>query len=215
MFSKEIICLANSKKLNGRCVAGKELNMNKWIRPVSNTPTGELSLEQISYPNGYLPEVLDVIKIYFEKEVPKIYQPENILIASKKWEKTRKIDFTDLESFVDNANDIWLKYSKQDRIEKSYFYNNKLGESLLLIKPENFKVEVTERAYTKNRISAIFKYKNYNYNLAITDFKILNIFSNYPQGIYNIDYKDLFLCISLGEEYNNYHYKLVASVIYR
>ncbi|MGH7707024.1 MAG: dual OB domain-containing protein, partial [Vulcanimicrobiaceae bacterium] len=36
---KRIVCLANSRKLQGRCVAGRELQKNgpgAWIRPVSD-----------------------------------------------------------------------------------------------------------------------------------------------------------------------------------
>jgi len=215
MFSKKIICLANSKKLNGRCIAGKEIISNRWIRPVSNSEKGELSLEQINYPDGSCPEILDIIEIWFEREVPKNYQPENIQIAGKKWKKIGKIDFIDLEKITDNASDIWLRDSKQDRIHSSYFINNKMEESLLLIGPSNFQIEVKERSYAHKRIGAVFKFKEYTYNLGITDLKILEIYSNYAPGIYNIDYKNLFLCISLGEEYHFYHYKLVASVIFR
>ncbi|MFP5272720.1 dual OB domain-containing protein [Coleofasciculus sp.] len=31
---KKIICLANSRKLDERCIAGIDLNTGKWVRPV-------------------------------------------------------------------------------------------------------------------------------------------------------------------------------------
>ena len=43
---KTIICLANSRKKGGYCIAGKEIVNHqvtpKWIRPVSDTESGEL-----------------------------------------------------------------------------------------------------------------------------------------------------------------------------
>ena len=50
MFYKDIICLANSRKLNGRCVAGKDVTGNTWVRPLSPlSKTGELMLRDITY----------------------------------------------------------------------------------------------------------------------------------------------------------------------
>ena len=43
---KRIVCLANSRKLNGRCLAGKEFGgkgVGTWIRPVGAREHGEVS----------------------------------------------------------------------------------------------------------------------------------------------------------------------------
>ena len=43
---KRIVCLANSHKLTGRCVAGKELRDGRsvtWIQPVSARENEEVS----------------------------------------------------------------------------------------------------------------------------------------------------------------------------
>ena len=52
---KRMVCLANSRKLNGRCVAGIELVGDRrigWIRPVSDREHGEVSEYERRYADG-------------------------------------------------------------------------------------------------------------------------------------------------------------------
>ena len=98
IYEKKIICLANSRKMSGRCIAGKEIIGTKceWIRPVSHWKTREISEEERRFESGNDPQILDIISIKFKKHQPYKYQTENHLIddeshwkreGSMKWER--------------------------------------------------------------------------------------------------------------------------------
>src|SRR5580658_5662159 len=80
---KRIVCLANSRKLSGRCIAGKEIHKGKqigWIRPVSAREHEEVSEYERQYQDGSDPSVLDVMDIELIEPRPKGCQHENWLL---------------------------------------------------------------------------------------------------------------------------------------
>ena len=78
---KRILCLANSRKLSGRCVAGREIvnsQAGAWIRPVSDREHQEVSEEEQRYEDGTRPQVLDVIHLPLIEQRPHQFQQENL-----------------------------------------------------------------------------------------------------------------------------------------
>jgi hypothetical protein len=80
---KRMACLANSRKINGRCIAGKEFDQNEsgaWIRPVGAREYGEVSEYERQYEDGSDPQVLDIIDVPLLDPRPKDFQQENWLL---------------------------------------------------------------------------------------------------------------------------------------
>lgn len=97
---KRIVCLANSRKLQGRCVAGIELvggERRGWIRPVSAREHEEVSEYERQYPDGSDPRPLDIIDVPLLEPRARGYQQENWLIdPDSYWERIGKASWRDL-----------------------------------------------------------------------------------------------------------------------
>src|SRR5206468_2859420 len=103
---KRIICLANSKKMSGRCIAGRELGAGgagQWIRPVSSRPNEEVSENERQYADGSDPGLLDVIDVPLLRQAPHACQTENWLLdPSQYWRRIRRANWNELQACIEN-----------------------------------------------------------------------------------------------------------------
>ncbi|MBC6418050.1 MAG: hypothetical protein GDA44_04290, partial [Prochloron sp. SP5CPC1] len=62
---KQIICLANSRKLGESCIAGIDVDTGKWIRPVRDKlyPQDGRIPRSVRLVEGREPELLDILEI--------------------------------------------------------------------------------------------------------------------------------------------------------
>lgn len=222
-YTKTIVCFANSRKMCGRCLAGKEFDEQKhfggWVRPVSDRPTQEISEEERWYENGEDPRVLDVIQIRMREPRPHAPQSENHLIDSGYyWARRGRITWNDAEGAVDTVDGLWVdghsSYNgANDRIPEDVAVN--LDSSLLFIRPTNLTiivaVEGAEFNNPRRKVRARFRFNHNNYVLAVTDPVVERRYLGMENGEYPIE--TALLCVSIGEPYQGFCYKLVAAVI--
>ncbi len=218
-YVKRIICLANSRKMLGRCVAGLELDGNKiigWIRPVSNRPDGEISFYDRALEDGSEPDLLDVLAIPMLEPCSEGCQTENHLIDDEHyWEKVGEFPKQQLHCYCVAPNPLWVNgYSStngtNDRIPERRAHS--LPNSLVLIEPLQLTIEVVRGFRGKKQVRANFSVAGVFYNLGVTDPAIEKQYFPLREGHYTYGPRAV-ACISIGEPFNEYCYKLVASII--
>ena len=110
MASTEILCLANSKKYGGRCLAGLRWpDLQAWIRPVDPTREhGEVpsNRAQVNSPEGRrFIRPLDVINVDLIEAAPKPAQPENWILGSSPITLVQTLDIAEVASRLRSAAD--------------------------------------------------------------------------------------------------------------
>jgi hypothetical protein len=205
----------------GRCVAGKELSRDStfggWVRPVSNRPTEEISVEERRYENGEDPRLLDVISIQMRGHVPHAYQTENHLIDSEYyWAKQGTVTWDELDAAIEDFRGaLWIdgnhSYNgENDRIPEAQTLG--LDNSLTLVETENLVITVAPEGISpKRKVRARFSLDGRRYFLVVTDPVVEREYLARNNGEYAVGVARL--CISIGEPYQGYCYKLVAGII--
>ena len=219
---RRIVCLANSRKLNGRCIAGRQWvdgRPGEWLRPVSARVGEEVSEYERQYEDGSDPRVLDVIDVPVLSPCPKDYQTENwVLDPEHYWVKAGRLSWFDLPSLVDPVAPLWLDgnstYSGiNDRIALDAA--DSVTDSLRLIRVDSLQVRVFRPGEAfgnnKRRVQARFSHADEEYALWVTDPGFERRYLAKLDGDYGIG--ECYLTISLGEPYQDACYKLVAAII--
>ena len=217
---KRIICLANSRKLNGRCFAGKELDGKKignWIRPVSSGSSGELTTYQMRCQGGHDPRHLEIVKLAVSRPAPNSYQSENWLVdKALRWKVVAKVPDSLFGKINDNPSQLWINgYSStlgnNDRIPLR-IASSKVETSLVLIRPESSSL----RVYTQDgrrKVRVHFSYNGTTYSLVCTDPLVEMQSKRVDEGHYDLIGDNHLFTASLTEPFNGYVYKLVAGII--
>ena len=223
MIVKRIVCLANSRKLAGRGIAGKvwpaDGERAAWVRPVSDRPDGEVSEYERQYEDGSDPKVLDIVDVPLLPAQPCEWQTENWLLDPQSyWRKAGAASWFDLAGFADSESALWLNgfhtyNGLNDKIPLEAMGHCK--DSLRLIHVQQLRIAVFKpgEAFgnSKRRVQARFLHGGSEYRLWITDPNYERRYLAKLDGDYVIN--DCFLTISLGEQYGDACYKLIAAVM--
>ena len=223
-IEKTLVCLANSRKLSGRCIAGRELNNGRpgaWIRPVSDRECEEVSEYERQFQNGSDPKPLDIISMQMIKPKPKGYQTENWLLDPEYyWEKDGCIKWGDLESLTDPVDHLWAMEQstvngKNDKID--LVTANSHGHSLRLVKLPELTISVFAPGKNfgnmRRRVQARFWFNQHEYWLWVTDPYHETKYLRKKDGDHKIG--ECYVVISIGEPFGGYCYKLVATILDR
>lgn len=217
-MEKYFICLANSYKHGGRCIAGIEVvpqsdgslaivrhddGRPRWIRPVSMSANGEI-------PN-HLAEsfkIFSLVKLTDVEPCPDNAHTEDVHCTRMEicpFELSPTKDF--LNQLIDTQHQA-VFYFRGKSIPTTII--DRLDYSLMLIHPDNACAYCDEgRENSKYRMK--FTYNGSNYDFPITDPVFLEQFKKSPDSY--ADLEGVYLVLSLGIAFEGFHYKLVATVL--
>lgn len=210
------VCLANSYKPGGRCVAGVVLDhrnnpiflksgLPKWIRPISDAEHGEIYEGLVSHIH-----LLDIIEIEVVGYVGNGYQSENATFQEDSIRVVGTFDPKQLYDLCEERPLLFGNRGKAVHLDKISL----LHHSLAMVRVREFDVieYATEIDPDKKRIRLSFSFKGIPYDFPITDPVFRRNYQNNPTFIN--DKSELLLTLSvaipLDEEW---YYKLVAGII--
>jgi len=218
-----LICLANSRKPGGRCVAGIRTDNGEWVRPVSRTHSqGTLRLEVIQLTNDGDPQLLDLIRIDLDQPCPSRFQPENWYADRVPWKLEQRPADNVVIASLPLALGPTLLGDTQAATHATAFTDAPAPASLTLVRKRATEIswERTVNTGQNPRVVAHFSLSNQPYALIVTDPLIESRMYSWKQATYQSsalgfgDESDILLTVSMAEPFqlNNRCYKLVAGV---
>jgi len=216
---RRIVCLANSRKPDGRCLAGKVTESGAWLRPVSARSGGSVSEDERRYEDGRDPRLLDVLDVPLICPKPSVRQPENWLLDPDwYWELVDRFAVEDLPKLLDHPNELWTNghstvAGRNDRVPEASLRLH--SGSLLFVDAQSLMVRVLQpgaaQGDAKRKVRGAFSYLGVSYDFTITDPIVERAFLAGPDGEFELG--DRYLTLSLAEPYNGFGYKLIAAVL--
>ena len=218
----EIVCLANSRKMRGRCVAGLRVDTGTWLRPVSDDQDGTLYGRHYEFRDGTEAAVLDVVDLQVAGPQPAPHQPENWRVVAVRWRRTGRLEGDRAVRYLrrHTLREGVLLGNRTDRVEFAALIDRPTVASLALIEPERFRCQIrTWEGQRKNRV--LFTLHGVDYDLSLTDpvwearLRDLPVGTHTRYALKIAWTAKVFLTVSLSEpfEKTGFCYKLVAAVI--
>lgn len=211
-----IICMGNSYKNGGRCLAGIEIRRTatgynvvrnvdgspKWVRPVMSN--GNQGIPE-SMVGSF--DILDILDIRIIDNVPYGAHSENVRFA-----RIDKIGHYNgsLSALCDESHSL-IFGNRGKAVPEEIFCVG--GYSLMFIRPTDIYIETQYDNYGHEKYRIQFTYKGRRYDFPLTDPKYISKLQRRYCKSGERNNEDIYLTISLGVNYNDWHYKLVAGVI--
>ncbi len=218
MPDQDILCLANSKKRGGRCVAGLALGGGGWLRAVSASQDGTLYPAHYLFEDGSEPGPLDLVRLGLTCAKPACHHPENWLIDGNRWRRA---------PFLDDAAQVGLLQAhiepgpkllrgQGDRVPFDSYLDKPAEKSLTLIAPAS--LELFRKPNLKGRYLARGRFTlqpgGVSYDLGLTDPVWEPRVTSQARTITLLQDKCPFLLtISLSEPFEGACFKLIATIL--
>jgi hypothetical protein len=215
----EFVCLANSRKTGGRCVAGITRS-GDWVRPVSPVADGTLFWPRYILDDGSAAAVLDIVQLEVARARPEPHQPENWEVTDAPWRHRGRLESAQAGAFLRDHAIVGpdLLSNCGDRVRHQYLVEHPGASSLCIVKPAEFLWRITS-VNGKRQTRASFVLAGTRYDLSVTDPIWEARLRDLPRGVYERAAADIapegevFLTVSLSEPFQDNCYKLVAAVI--
>jgi hypothetical protein len=220
--SFDLICLANSYKLNYRCVAGLRVDGGGWVRPVSDKEHGELQYSQYRLPDHSEPHLFDLIRVGLSAHQPSPHQPENWLMDDSQWTLLGRPASAHYASVVAGTlhRGPVLFGNTGRSVPSAQFRRSPARESLALIQPVGIRWRTEFNTYQlRNVPRVVFQLGDVSYDLPVTDPAYAGPLQRRDEGEYSSsdlgipESRTILFTISLGEPFEGICYKLVAAVV--
>lgn len=216
-MQKIFVCLANSKKYGGRCLAGIELTLDAagkphlaldangkphWIRPVAHSEHGEVPQTAVQHIH-----LLDIATFECDTPCPQGYQTENVYYHGNTFEVCGKLNAKpeNLDQLIENQSDTLLG-NRQKFLTVAEA--TALGHSIVLIKTATAQVKLYE---TGAHLRMAFRWQHTQYDLPVTDLDFHLHWIDDPKLLEGKT--NTYLCISLAVNFEGRHHKLVAGIL--
>jgi hypothetical protein len=219
---KLFVCLANSRKYSGRCIAGIELyhgadgrlrmaenaqHQPKWIRPITQSEFGSLDVNDVRHI-----KLGDLIEVEITEGgiLHNSYQTENVCFENDSLRVVEKLPLT-RERLQRMAVRLPTPLFGSRGRAISMDNVNGLYSSLTFIKVEKpcfrWRDEVSTRR-PQERLS--FVYNNWEYDLSLTDIEFIEKHMADEHILQKAN--EVYLTVSLSMPYDRKLYKLAAGV---
>jgi plasmid maintenance system killer protein len=233
MTFRDIVILANSRRHQGHCIAGKDIITGEWIRPINILGRGQIRNDQATFQKSDFqalmedssgPQLLDCIRIGFGDKCGNYCQPENQFIDGKKWFSLTSFSQDKVSELIDGSSVRFI--GKDDNYSDFYpadvIKDKPLESSLNFVRinqVENMTKIIHTISFSRNpQHRLIFEYDSKPYNIVITDYA----YEDSVKKSKNDDTKiieDCYITIGVGEVYRprtrdiDLHYRLIVGII--
>ena len=207
--------MGNSYKNGGRCLAGIEVKKTsngysvvkdnagspKWIRPV-------MANDHHGIPESMVKAfgMLDVLEVNISNEVPVGAHSENVHFCNIN--KVGRYNGS-LLSLCDEGHSL-IFGNRGKAVSEEVFSTG--GYSLMFVKPTDLFIESLQNDYGHEKYRIRFTYMGNRYDFPLTDPEYISLLQRGQSECGNRK-DELYLTLSLGVNFNDWHYKLVAGVV--